>query len=63
MTINLQRLREDAEHLTVLGSDPVAERLAHNMILILDNPHLLISSDYAIVRKPELLDKGVPYRG
>ena len=64
MTINLQHLREDAADLLEHSAhDSQTSRVAHTLLLILDNPNLVTPEGWALVRKPELRGKGVATRG
>ena len=63
MTLNLQRLREDAMDLLEHSAhDSQTSRVAHGLVVVIDNPHLVVPEGWALVRKPELLGKGVPAR-
>ena len=64
MTIDLQRLREDAADLLEHSAhDSQTSRVAHSFLLILDNPTLVIPEGWALVKKPELRGKGIATRG
>ena len=56
------RLRADAVY-AIESGDPLLTRLGKALVKILDDPSLVVPEGCALVRRPELLGKGVPRRG
>lgn len=61
--IDRTRLKEDAQHVRdSYGTDTMAGMVAARLLQILEEPSLVLPEGYAVVRRPELLGKGVAAR-
>ena len=59
--IDRKKLAEDARYVADrYETDPTANYVARVLLAQLENPVTLIPEGYALVKKPELLGKGVP---
>lgn len=56
------RLEGDARHILDVYEErsPAAARVARVVLAALENPAVFVPEGYALVKKPELLGKGVP---
>lgn len=64
MTLDRARLEGDARHVLDVYEErsPAAGRVARVLLAALADPNVLVPEGYALVKKPELLDKGIPER-
>ena len=60
--IDRNRLEQDARGVLDVYDNPAVQRVAQAVLAALANPMLFAPEGYALVKKPELLDKGVPTR-
>ena len=61
MSLDLASLRTEALFAVDYG-DALSQSLGTALLRILDDPSLVVPEHHALVRKPELLGKGVPSR-
>ena len=61
--MDFKDLRQNAVYVRDTAGDSWTEGVANALIQIIDNPALVVPEGYSLVRKPELLGKGVPQRG
>ena len=61
MSLDLLRLRAEASFAVEFG-DALSAALGSALLRILDDPSLVVPENHSLVRKPELLGKGVPAR-
>lgn len=59
---DFRELRQSAVYVRDTAPDSWTERVATALIEIIDNPSLVTPEGYSLVKKPELLGKGVPPR-
>ena len=60
--MDFKTLRQNAVYVRDTAGDSWTEGVASALIQIIDNPVLVVPEGYSLVRKPELLDKGIPFR-
>lgn len=60
--IDRVRLEQDARFILDTYDHPALDRVARVVLAALEDPTLLLPEGYALVKKPELLGKGVPSR-
>lgn len=63
MTLDREQLERDAREILDYLDRPYAHRVARVVLAALANPALFVPEGYALVKKPVLLDRGVPGSG
>ena len=61
--MDFKTLRQNAVYVRDSAGDSWTEGVANALIQIIDNPALVVPEGFSLVKKPELLGKGVPQRG
>ena len=61
--MDFKTLRQNAVYVRDTAGDSWTEGVASALIQIIDNPALVIPEGFSLVKKPDLLGKGVPQRG
>ena len=60
--MDFKTLRQNAVHVRDSAGDSWTEGVANALIQIIDNPALVVPEGYSLVKKPELIGKGVPQK-